>query len=46
LEKELKKLKISSSEIAEILRDHTEIIESALSEGVSEEELSLKFGNP
>jgi len=46
LEKELKKLKISSSEIAEILRDHAEMIESALSEGVSEEELSLKFGNP
>jgi len=46
LEKELKKLKISDEEIAEILADHAEMIESAINDGVSEQELSDKFGDP
>ena len=46
LEKELKKLKINNQEIAEILADHKEMIEAAKSDGVSDEELVEKFGNP
>lgn len=46
LQKELKKLKISNQEIEEILNDHKEMIEEALNQGVTEEELELKFGEP
>ncbi len=46
LQKELKKLKMSDHEIEEIIEDHREMIEEALKQGVSEEELSLKFGEP
>ena len=43
---ELKKLKISDEEIAEILADHTEMINAAKEDGLSDEELEQKFGNP
>lgn len=46
LEKELKKLMINEKDIEEILADHREMIETALHEGLSEAELSTKFGNP
>jgi len=46
LENELKNLKINSNEIKEILADHEEMMEEALKEGLSEEELVTKFGNP
>lgn len=46
LEKELKKLMMSKKEIDEILEDHKEMIETALNEGITEEELANKFGNP
>lgn len=46
LEQELKKLKVNKAEIAEILADHKEMIEEAKKEGLSEEELEVKFGDP
>lgn len=46
LEAELKKLKISNEDIAEILADHKEMIEAAYEDGVSDEDLLEKFGNP
>ena len=46
LENELKKMKISDKEIKEILADHEEMMNEALNEGLSEEELASKFGNP
>lgn len=46
LQKELKKLKMSNEEIEEIIADHKEMIQEALEQGVSEEELVLKFGEP
>ncbi len=46
LEAELKKNQVSEEEIAEILQDHEEMINSALNEGLSEEELYEKFGDP
>lgn len=46
LEKELKRLNLSDEEISEILADHAEMIETALEEGLSEDELSAKFGDP
>lgn len=46
LEAELKKHQVSEEDIAEILSDHEEMINSALNEGLSEEELYEKFGNP
>ena len=46
LENELKKMKINSNEIKEILADHEEMMNEALKEGLSEEELATKFGNP
>ncbi len=46
LEKELKKLKINSKDIEEILEDHKEMIEAAKSEGLNDEQLEEKFGNP
>jgi len=46
LENELKKMKINDKEIKEILADHEEMMKEALNEGLSEEELTSKFGNP
>lgn len=46
LEAELKKLKISDEEIAEILEDHKEMLREAKDEGISDEEITLKFGDP
>lgn len=46
LKKELKKLKVNEQEIAEILADHKEMIEAAHEDGVSDEDLVSKFGNP
>ena len=46
LEEELKKRKINEEEIKEILADHEEMIESAINEGLSDEELEAKFGDP
>jgi len=46
LEAELKKLKISKEEIAEILEDHKEMISEATAEGLSDDEIALKFGDP
>jgi len=46
LKKELEKLDFSTKEIEEILGDHEEMIETATSEGLSDEELHLKFGDP
>lgn len=46
LEAELKKLKISDAEVQEILADHREMIEAAQADGISDEELVEKFGEP
>lgn len=46
LEKELKKLKVNQKEIDEILADHKEMIEAAKQEGLNDDEISNKFGNP
>ena len=46
LEEELKKKRISEEEIKEILADHEEMIDSAINEGLSDEELEEKFGDP
>jgi len=46
LEKELRKSKISDEEILEIMEDHKEMIEIAKQEGISDDELEKKFGNP
>jgi len=46
LEEELKKKNINDEEIEEILADHQEMIESAINEGLTDEELEAKFGNP
>lgn len=46
LEKELKKLKVNAKEIEEILADHKEMMEAAKQEGLNEEEISNKFGDP
>lgn len=46
LQKELKKLRMSDQEIEEILADHREMIEEALQQGLTEEELNTKFGDP
>lgn len=46
LETELKKLKISKEDIAEILEDHKEMLSEATLEGVSDDEIALKFGDP
>lgn len=43
---ELQKLKFSKKEIEEILADHQEMIETAKNEGLTDEEIVLKFGNP
>ena len=46
LEAELKKLNISDEEIAEILEDHKEMLNEAVAEGITDEEIALKFGDP
>ena len=46
LEKELKKLNVSTKETEEILADHKEMMEAAKQEGLTEDEMSEKFGNP
>ncbi len=46
LEKELQKLNVSPKEIKEILEDHKEMMEAAKEEGLNEDELRLKFGDP
>lgn len=46
LEAELNKLNISAEEIAEILQDHKEMLEEAVAEGLSDDEIALKFGDP
>lgn len=46
LENELKKMKIKTDEIKEILADHKEMIEQALADGLTDEEITLKFGEP
>ena len=46
LENALKKLNVSTNEINEIIADHEEMLNQALAEGLSEEELSEKFGDP
>jgi len=46
LKKELQKRNLSSEDIEEILADHEEMIQSALAQGLSEEELNSRFGDP
>ena len=46
LKKELKKRHFSKEDIEEILADHAEMIETAKNEGLSEDELASKFGDP
>jgi hypothetical protein len=46
LKKELQKLNVNPKEIKEILEDHKEMIEAAKEEGLNEDELRLKFGDP
>jgi hypothetical protein len=46
LEEELRKNNLSEKEIEEILADHQEMIDTAKKEGLSEDELNEKFGDP
>ena len=46
LEAELRKNNLNEKEIEEILADHEEMIESAINEGLTDEELIEKFGDP
>lgn len=46
LEAELRKNNLSEEEIHEIIADHEEMIETAIDEGLTDEELENKFGNP
>ena len=46
LKNELQKRHLSSKDIDEILADHEEMIQQALSQGLSEEELNSRFGDP
>lgn len=46
LENELKNLKMNAKDIAEILADHDEMIATAIQEGLTEEEIFAKFGDP
>ncbi|MBU1144033.1 MAG: DUF4097 family beta strand repeat protein [Firmicutes bacterium] len=46
LKKELQKRNLNSKDIDEILADHEEMIQSALAQGLSEEELNSRFGDP
>ncbi|MBI9009562.1 MAG: DUF4097 family beta strand repeat protein [Tenericutes bacterium] len=46
LEEELRKNNLNEKEIEEILADHEEMIEAAINDGLSDEELNTKFGDP
>lgn len=46
LEKELRKIGVSEKDITEILEDHIEMIESGKAEGLNEDNMNTKFGNP
>ncbi|MGD9909982.1 MAG: DUF4097 family beta strand repeat-containing protein [Candidatus Izemoplasmatales bacterium] len=46
LEKELQSKGLSKEDITEILSDHQEMIDEAIAEGLSEEEIETKFGRP
>ncbi|MCK4552446.1 MAG: DUF4097 family beta strand repeat protein [Tenericutes bacterium] len=46
LEEELNKCNLNEGEIEEILADHEEMINSAISEGLTDEEVIEKFGDP
>jgi hypothetical protein len=46
LKKELQKRNFSKADIAEIIADHEEMIETAKTEGLNEDELASKFGDP
>ncbi len=46
LREELKKQNLTDLEIEDILSDHEEMIQTAIDEGLSEEELAKKFGDP
>ncbi len=46
LKQELLKKKLTNKEIEEILADHEEMIQNAMDEGLSEDEIKAKFGKP
>ncbi len=46
LETELRKNNLREEEIQDILDDHREMIETAIAEGLTDEDLESKFGNP
>lgn len=46
LRQELLKQKLTNKEIEEIIADHEEMIQNAIDEGLSEEEIIQKFGKP
>ena len=46
LERELSKLNVNPKEIKEILEDHKEMMEAAKQEGLNEDQMSNKFGDP
>ncbi len=46
LRQELVKQKLTNKEIEEIMADHEEMIRTAMEEGLSEEEIKAKFGQP
>jgi DUF4097 and DUF4098 domain-containing protein YvlB len=46
LEKELRSKNLKQEEIDEILADHEEMIQSAINEGLTDDEIIEKFGNP
>ncbi|MBN2504207.1 MAG: DUF4097 family beta strand repeat protein [Bacilli bacterium] len=46
LQQELKKRNMSENEIADILADHKEMIESAIRDGMDEADIRTKFGDP
>lgn len=46
LEKELKKLNMSKKDIEEILEDHKQMLEDATNEGLTDDQIVEKFGDP
>ncbi|MBN2299625.1 MAG: DUF4097 family beta strand repeat protein [Acholeplasmataceae bacterium] len=46
LRQELKKKNLSNKEIDEIIADHEEMIQTAMAEGLTEDEIKKKFGQP
>lgn len=46
LEKELKKLKVKEEDVKEILEDHREMLFEAQQDGLTDDELEIKFGDP